>query len=244
MTDDKRHIIFWQLQSHYTKKLKGDTKRHREFPSSDVGLPSSVFGQCLRQGWQIGKEAVNKGGAGYHNRPDGEKEDLEIGEQGAMGEVPHFQFAFIGGDDRFIEFPDRHGGFRDPFFLIAKDDGPDTGDARYYCIDPGLDLGCIGLEVDFHLRSWPDEAHIAGQDIEELGKLVDLGDAQPLADGGDAGVVAQGEGACTHVGAVLEHGGELPDAKETVLITYPLLLVENLALTGEAKGQHDWEEEG
>ena len=69
-----------------------------------------------------------------------------------------------------------------------------------------------------------DQRHVAAQDVQQLGKLVERGAPQEAADAGDAGVVldleeataglvAVGELRALGVGAV-DHGAELVDLED------------------------------
>ena len=51
----------------------------------------------------------------------------------------------------------------------------------------------------------PDQAHLAAQDVEELGQLIEAVLAQELPDGGDARVIGNFEDRAAH----FVHGGQL-----------------------------------
>ena len=95
------------------------------------------------------------------------------------------------------------------------------------------------LDEDRALGPRADQAHLAPQDVEELGQLVDVGVPEPVADAGAAAVVVRGPdraGLAFRVGA---HAAELDDPEPPPPLPDPLLGVEDRPARGQKDGQGD-----
>ena len=97
------------------------------------------------------------------------------------------------------------------------------------------------------LRARPDEGHLAGEDVEELRKLVDGGFPDEAADAGDARVAWDGPALLFVCFGLLHHGAELIHHKRLVMKTDTLLLEDDRARRGELDegrdDEHDRAEE-
>jgi hypothetical protein len=93
--------------------------------------------------------------------------------------------------------------------LVAVGDRGEVGEAGAHLEDAGVRLRET-LHVARHLGARPDEAHVADEDVPELGQLVELEAAEHAADAGDARVAAG-----RHLGPArrLPHRAELQDAE-------------------------------
>lgn len=72
--------------------------------------------------------------------------------------------------------------------VAAAADLPEAGDPRE-CVEPLEVVGLVGVEVVGKERSGSDEAHVALEDVEELGELVEGRLPEDASDAGDARVV-------------------------------------------------------
>lgn len=193
-------------------------------------------------GWrkrQAGEYPVHQTALGKEDVPGGQEDDLEVRTQGHMLLVPHLQGALVGGDDLPVILARRQVCVIVQGLLIPENDGADSGDAGPDVVDALLHGKREVLEIDFHLGPGPDQGHVPDEDVDNLRQFVELGEAEELAHGRDPRVVAHRQGTRQHVGAVLQHGGELPDAEVPPAITYPALVVKDFPLCGEAEKEDD-----
>ena len=123
------------------------------------------------------------------------------------------------GKDRLFVTENHRTGTRQP--------GTNRGDASAL-------LGQKGIEIVRRLRTGPDQAEIAGQDIDKLGKLVELGLAQEAANREHTGIIGQGELARTDACGVLHHRCELEQTERFAASSDPDLPIEDRPLSREA----------
>ena len=76
------------------------------------------------------------------------------------------------------------------------------------------------------LGAGADKAHLAAQNVQELGELVEVGAAEQAAEGGAARVVVGGEGGAALEFGIEAHGADLDDVEEAAVNPHPLLAVE------------------
>ena len=95
------------------------------------------------------------------------------------------------------------------------------------------------LDEDRALRPRPDQAHVAAQDVEELGQLVDIRVAEPIADPSASGVVIEGPDRARLPLGIAPHAAELDDGEEPSPLPDPLLLVEDRPARGDQDRQGD-----
>lgn len=122
--------------------------------------------------------------------------------------------------------------------------------------DAGLDLviqlqSAVHLQLPGHQRPGADDGHIALEDVDELGHLVQAGLAQQVAHLGDAGVVLEflvflpllGVGRVLqhflqNLPGVPDHGAEFDELEGLAVQAHPGLGVEDrLRIPGEQEGQ-------
>jgi hypothetical protein len=71
------------------------------------------------------------------------------------------------------------------------------------------------------------QAHIAAQDIEELGQLINVGVPEPVSDAGATAVVIRcPDGPCFLLG-IAPHASELDDPESSSPLPHPLLGIKN-----------------
>ena len=97
--------------------------------------------------------------------------------------VPELEFAFIGSDDRIVhEFPITTRTIEDTL-LISKNKGTNASKPRSLFEN----LGSRGIWVEgkvlFHDRTWPHEAHLPHEYIDQLWQFVDLRLSKEIPDG-------------------------------------------------------------
>ena len=123
------------------------------------------------------------------NSRDGQEQDFDIEPEGPVVNVLQVE--------------------ADPFFevdnFIAAADLPEAGEAGFDA--QAAAMGKVAEPFDFIHRegTLTDEAHIAVQDIQELGEFIEAVFAEEPANGGDAGVVCNLEDRTAH----FVHGFEL-----------------------------------
>jgi hypothetical protein len=127
----------------------------------------------------------------------------------------------------------RDGG--EQIFFLGKGEGGGTGDAGAAGQQSDLLFGDAGTRSD--------EAHVAAEDIEELGKLVEFPPAQQAADAGEA-LVADGGDAGVPRGGGFEHGAEFEDGEGLSVAPDALLQEEDGAAAGSADGDGDGAAQG
>jgi hypothetical protein len=109
--------------------------------------------------------------------------------------------------------------------LVGVPDGRPVGDAGTDGQDRLLLLRVqVGIALDF--RPGTHQAHITGQDIDQLGKLVQFELAQTAPHPRDPGIVVGGGGGA-HLLGVDDHGPELENAEGTSVPPCPLAPVED-----------------
>ncbi len=110
----------------------------------------------------------------------------------------------------------------------------------------------VGVKLDFARQGRPgaDEGHIALEDIDQLGQLVEAGAAEDAAEGGDSRVALHFEGAGVDVlvelgelvleaVGVADHGAELVEAEDAFVLTDPVVSVEDRAAILQPDDQGD-----
>jgi N-acetylglucosaminyl-diphospho-decaprenol L-rhamnosyltransferase len=125
----------------------------------------------------------------------------------------------------------------------------DLGPARHSARDSMAevvvgDIGAEPLDEDRPLGSWANQAHLALEDVEELGQLVDIRPAQPGADPGTAVVGGRGPDRPGCPLGVALHASELEHLEEPPPLPDPLLHVEDRPARGDQDDRRDDQEEG
>src|SRR5690606_33933137 len=101
------------------------------------------------------------------------------------------------------------------------------GEARPECEQLALLFG-ISVHEPGNFRSRSHEAHLAPQDIEQLGQLIEFEAPEAGADRRNAGVAPSGKLA-SGIFRTRYHGAELPDAEGLALLADTLLAEEDRA---------------
>ena len=162
----------------------------------------------------------------------GVADPFEVVERGGAVEVVEGDADFVGGDDGLevsegVRVLGEDVGFAEVF--DAGGIGEAGADAE--------EAGVLGPELAGEFganRAGANERHVAAEDVEELWKFVDFGAAEECADGGDAGVRAEGEGVAGEIDA---HGAELEDVEAAEATAGALLAEEDRAGRGKADGE-------
>lgn len=130
-----------------------------------------------------------------------------------MADVELVETELFGQDALEVIVHDAGAG--EELFFVAVDDGGGAGDAGANGKDFTADIfGPTGGDGGI-FGAGADKAHLAEQDVPQLRQLVDFGVAQPAAKGGDAGIVAGGEGQAVVAGGGFVHGAEFEDFEFT-----------------------------
>ena len=176
-----------------------------------------VSGELLNAlGERSGAPADAEGGQG------GESQDLQVVQDRDLGEILEIAFrAFMKG------------------LLAPLRDLPWPGNPRLDSVAlmlPGL---VPGDDLN-HLGPWPDQAHLALENVDELGELIEAPLAEKAAHGGDPGIIGMLVGLATilaDVGhAVVSvpgapsiglHGAELENCEDVSVPADPLLAEED-----------------
>jgi hypothetical protein len=177
-----------------------------------------------------------EGAAPAHDSPHGLHQDLDVEPQRV---VLHVVQVFLG-----VEV---HG------LVGAPVDLPPAGDALGYGKALALPQVVLFDQVG-HLGTRPHQRHLAEEDVEELGQLVERGAAQEMPDARDARVVgglvdelAQAVGLLDQVlqpVGVRHHGAELDHLEGTAILAGAQLAVEDRAAAVEADGEGDDADDG
>ncbi len=199
----------------------------------DLGLLRQSF-QPLHMQAAFGKE----------HHPGGEEDEFEVGEEGEVVLISEFQLAFVGRDVPGVEFFGIPFAVAEQILLVPEHNGPDAGEAGTDIVDAGFHMLWIGIKGFVHQRAGADDAHVAFEDIDELGQLVDFGFAQETAHRQHPRIPAGRVQSAAQVRTRLEHGGEFPDVEGGVVQTDPLLEIKNLMLAGEAEDEADGQQQG
>lgn len=144
----------------------------------------------------------------------GHGEDIQIREESLVADVELVETELIGQDGAEVVI--HKAGALEQVFLIAIGDGGGAGDAGADGEDLVAEVCGPGFGEGGVFGAGSDEAHLAFEDIPELGELVELGIAQPFAEGGDAGIAIGGDGGTVVAGFGLEHGAEFEDVEGLV----------------------------
>ncbi len=159
-------------------------------------------------------------------RPQGQvldrgQEDDEVEEERAVLDVVEVQ-ALVGVEGR----------------VVAGLDLPQAGDAGPHLV-PVVEVGGELVDLVAQRRAGPDEAHVALQDVDQLGQLVEARAAQDVADPRDPGITGdleQRAGALVvglHGGqaglGVDDHGAELEHPELGLVAADPLLAEQHRA---------------
>src|SRR5690349_16299995 len=83
------------------------------------------------------------------------------------------------------------------------------------------------LDEHRSFRSWPDHRHVAVQDIDELGKLVETGTPQESPETCSPVIALGGPHRTAVLFAVQRHGAELQHHKFPTTVGHPLLPIEH-----------------
>ncbi len=177
-------------------------------------------------------------------RPRGQKNELEIIADGAVARPPDFELAFVGGDDGVVEVVSVAGDFVEDGLFVPEDHRPYAGKAWRHFVDLFLYRFGIQLIVPPCLGAGAHDAHLADQDVDQLGQFIDFGLAQKPPHGQNPGIVLLGEHAAGHVGAVFQHGGELQHPKIAPTLADARLEIKNVVLARQFKANHDGDHEG
>ena len=118
-----------------------------------------------------------------------------------------------------------------------------AGEPWLRVVDTGLHFVRIRREglVDEWTRT--DYRHIAEEDIEELGKLIDLRLAEEVAHWQDTRILLHRVESTGHVRRVAKHRRELPDLEILTLVTNARLAVEDVMFARALKPDHDRNQE-
>ena len=161
--------------------------------------------------------------------------------------APHARFLgvgeldadFLGQDVRGV-VPLRVPGLREQAGLVPVAERGRVGDPRRLVQDPAL-VRCVEVDEALDLGPRPDQRHVTGEDVDELGQLVHLEAADPVADPGDAGVGTHREQAIL-LGAH-PHAAELEHREEAPAPAHPALAVEDRAPVVERDQHGDHQEQ-
>jgi sugar O-acyltransferase (sialic acid O-acetyltransferase NeuD family) len=148
-----------------------------------------------------------------HDLPDRLEEDLQVQEQAPV-----------------VDVLDVEGEFLLPGQGIAPADLGQTGDPGLHLVAAGL-LGRVAVEVAHEQRAGPHERHVALQDVQERGELVDAGGAEEAAERGDA-VGVGGQAVLARLR--LPHRAELVEVEGLAVEARALLAKEDWAAVGDA----------
>jgi hypothetical protein len=76
-------------------------------------------------------------------------------------------------------------------------------------------------------RPWSDQAHVAAENVPQLGKLIELPSPQPGSESSDAGVRSESDSCALFT---IAHGTQFQYLKATKVAAHPALAVEDRAL--------------
>src|SRR5262249_25582319 len=96
----------------------------------------------------------------------------------------------------------------------------------------GKGLVQVGKELG-PFRTRADQAHVAAQDIDELGQFIQMTEAQEPAQPRDARVSGKGPARAGRCFAIMDHGANLQDGEKSALAAYPSLLVKGRPRRGQ-----------
>src|SRR5262249_38283010 len=96
----------------------------------------------------------------------------------------------------------------------------------------GKGLVQVGKELG-PFRTRADQAHVAAQDIDELGQFIQMTEAQEPAQPRDARVSGKGPARAGRYFAIMDHGANLQDGEKSALAAYPSLLVKGRPRRGQ-----------
>ena len=132
---------------------------------------------------------------------------------------------------------------REETLFTAEDNRADAGETRLRVVNAGLHFVRIRREglIDEWTRT--DYRHIAEEDIEELGKLIDLRLAQEIAHRQDARILLHRVESACHVRRVAKHRCELPDLEVLALVADASLSVKDIMLARTLEPDHDRNQE-
>ena len=147
-----------------------------------------------------------------------------------MPRPPDLEIALVGSDDGVMKVIAVARDLVEDRFFIAENYGTYARKAGRHGIDGRAHLRRVQLVMTPRLGAGTHEAHLAQEDIGELGKLVDLGLAQEIAHGQNTRIVFLREDAARQVGTVFEHGGELKNVEVAAAKADAGLQVEDIVL--------------
>jgi len=172
----------------------------------------------------------------------GHGEDIHIREESLVADVELVETELIGQDGAEVVI--HKAGALEQVFLIAVGDGGGAGDAGADGEDLVTEICGPGFGEGGVFWAGSDEAHIAFEDVPELGELVELGIAQPFAEGGDAGIAIGGDGRTAVTGFGLVHGAEFENVEGLVMAPGAETFEEDGAFGVALDGDGDYGEEG
>src|SRR5665213_2928687 len=86
--------------------------------------------------------------------PQGQAEYLDVEPEGSVIDIPHVEGELLVPGNR-----------------VSPADLRQTGDSRPDLVPPRLSR-CVAFEIAHQQRSWADQAHVAAQDVPELGQFI------------------------------------------------------------------------
>src|SRR5262245_56187596 len=92
------------------------------------------------------------------------------------------------------------------------------------------------FDEDGALGPGTDQAHIAPQDVEELGQFVEVGVPQPVADAGASAVMIRRPDRPGFTLCITSHAPELDDTKPPTPLSHPLLGIEDRTARSQEDG--------
>jgi hypothetical protein len=153
------------------------------------------------------------------------EDDVQVGQHGAVVDVDKVQPQLAGQDD--LEVLVDHVAGLQHRLLVAVEDGRRAGDAGAHRQQDVARLGRPVADEVAVFRARPDDAHLPLEHVPQLGQFVDLGVAQPVAEGGNARVTLAGDARAVIAGARLVHGAELENVEGAALSANALAPVED-----------------
>lgn len=160
----------------------------------------------------------------FEDGGEGGEDEAEVGEQRGVGDVLEVDGEFVGHDAGDVALLGIFG-FGQELVLMAVADGGQGGDAGTHVEDVHL-LGRVHLDIVAHLGTRAHEAHVADEDVDELGQFVEFVAADDVAGAGDARVAATDGDEAAAVGAGT-HAAEFVETEVAAAASYAHLTVED-----------------
>jgi hypothetical protein len=130
-----------------------------------------------------------------------------------------------------------------PGQLRAPVDLGPAGDARLHGQAPALALG-VAVDLDRHRRPRAHDRHVAAQDVDEVGHLVERRAPQQAPDAGDPRVSLAHRQAGAHVLGACDHRAQLEHVEGAAVLAHAPLAVDRAAARLQADGDDRDEQEG